>query len=174
MTHDANLSITSGQTYLISGYARSSTGTINLRALLHSSADKNIVYADRIAETYASATGQMFSFYITTNTTAADAQLTLETSNQTVSYEIDSISIRRMNAVIKNTNANEVLIFSNTTNASYSQACPGGVQCFAYVDGMNTAISWPLSIPAYTTKTVLWNNSPNILSTPSCILNISS
>lgn len=174
MTNDATLSITSGQTYLVTGYAKSDTGTVNLRAFLHSSADKNILYSDRISETYASSTGRTFSFYVTTTATAADAQFTLETSNQSVAYEIDSISVRRMNAVVKNNTANEVLIFSNTGNTSYSQACPGGVPCFAYVDGTNALISWPISVPAYSTSFVLWNGSPNILNTPTCTLNLSA
>lgn len=72
------------------------------------------VYSDRIAETYASATGGAFSFYLTTNTGASDAQLSLETSNQDVAYEIDAISVRRMNSVTKNSSTTEVLIFSNT------------------------------------------------------------
>jgi hypothetical protein len=73
------------------------------------------VYSDRIAETYASSTGGTFSFYITADTTAADAQFTLETSNNDVSYEIDEISIRRLAAHVKNTNTYEVLGFANPT-----------------------------------------------------------
>ena len=108
------------------------------------------------------------------NTTASDANLSFETSNQSVNYEIDSLSIRRMNAVVKNTNVNEVLIFSNTGSAPYDPACPGGVPCFAYVDGVNVPIGWPISVPAYMTRFVLWNNSPNVLNTPACTLNISA
>ena len=82
------------------------------------------IYSDRIAETYASSTGGIFSFYITAKTTAGDANLSFETSNQNVNYEFDSLSIRRMNAVIKNTNIQEILAFSNTGSSSYDQACP--------------------------------------------------
>lgn len=78
-----------------------------------------------------------------------------------------------MNAVIKNTNPQETVIFSNTGASPYSQACPGGA-CFAYVDGVNTSIAWPTTIPAYSTRFVLLNNSPNILNTPTVILNISA
>jgi hypothetical protein len=113
MTNSATLSITSGQTYLVSGSVKSSTGNINLRGFLHQSSNKANIYSDRIAETYASSTGRTFSFYITTTTTAADANFSLETSNQGISYELDTISVRRMNTVIKNTNVNEVLIFPN-------------------------------------------------------------
>lgn len=115
----------------------------------------------------------MFSFYVTIKTTAADANITFETSNQNVNLEVDGMSIRRMNAVIKNTNPQETLIFSNTGAASYDQACPGGA-CFAYVDGVNASIAWPTTIPAYTTRFVLLNNSPNILNTPTIVLNISA
>lgn len=114
----------------------------------------------------------MFSFYVTIKTTAADANITFETSNQNVNLEIDDMSIRRMNAVIKNTNPQETVIFSNTGAASYDQACPGGA-CFAYVDGVNVPIVWPTAIPAYTTRFVLLNNSPNILNVPTVVLNIS-
>jgi autotransporter translocation and assembly factor TamB len=125
MTDDAVLSVTAGQTYLVTGYTKSATGSINLRGFLHASGNKNTVYSDRIAETYASASGRTFSFYMTIKTTAADAQFSLETSNQGTAYEIDSISLRRMNAVIKNNTANEVLIFSNTGAVAYNQGCPG-------------------------------------------------
>lgn len=173
-TNDAILSITAGQTYLVSWYVRSSSGNVNLRGFLHQSGSYANVYSDRIAETFASSTGWLFSFYITVNTTASDANLSFETSNQSVNYEIDSLSIRRMNAVVKNTNVNEVLIFSNTGSAPYDPACPGGVPCFAYVDGVNVPIGWPISVPAYMTRFVLWNNSPNVLNTPACTLNISA
>jgi Bacterial Ig domain len=158
----------------VTGFAKAATGTINLRSFLHESGNMTNVYSDRIAETPINATGGIFSFYLTTKTTASDANITFETSNQSINYELDSLSIRRMNAVVKNTNANEVLIFSNTGSSSYSQACPGGVPCFAYIDGMNSSIGWPINIPAYTTNFVLWNNSPNILNTPSCNINISA
>lgn len=174
MTSDDLLSITTGQTYLVSWYARSSSWNLNLRAFLHQSGSYTNVYSDRIAETFASSTGWYFSFYITTTTTAVDANLSFESSNQNVNYELDTLSIRRMNAVVKNTNVNEILIFSNTGAASYDPPCPGGVPCFAYVDGVNAPIGWPISVPAYTTRFVLWNNSPNILNTPSCTLNISA
>jgi hypothetical protein len=39
---------------------------------------------------------------------------------------------------------------------------------------MNTTTSWPITIPAYTTSFVMWNGSPNILNTPTCVLNISA
>ena len=174
MTNDATLSITAGQTYLVSWYVRSSSGNVNLRWFLHQSGARMNIYSDRIAETYASSTGGIFSFYITAKTTAGDANLSFETSNQNVNYEFDSLSIRRMNAVIKNTNIQEILAFSNTGSSSYDQACPWGVPCFAYVDGVNAAIGWPIAVPAYSTRFVLWNNSPNILNTPACILNISA
>jgi Bacterial Ig domain len=112
--------------------------------------------------------------YLTTTATAADANLTLETSNPNIDYEIDSISIRRMNAVTKNTTANEVLIFSNSGAALYNQPCPGGVPCFAYVDGLNATIWWPIAVDPYRTSFVLWNGSPNILNAPVCSLNISA
>ena len=173
LTSNDVLNITAGQTYLVTWYARSSSGNINLRAFLHQSGDRTNIYSDRIAETYASSTGWMFSFYVTIKTTAADANITFETSNQNVNLEVDGMSIRRMNAVIKNTNPQETLIFSNTGAASYDQACPGGA-CFAYVDGVNASIAWPTTIPAYTTRFVLLNNSPNILNTPTIVLNISA
>jgi hypothetical protein len=174
VSNDATLSITAGQTYLITGYAKSSTGTINLRGFLHESGNMTNIYSDRIAETHMTSTGGRFTFYITTKTTASDAIFSLETSNQDVSYELDTLSIRRMNAVVKNTNVNEIHIFSNTGASVYNQPCPGGAPCFAYVDGINSTISWPTPIPAYTTKFVLWNGSPNIINTPACTLNLSA
>jgi parallel beta-helix repeat protein len=170
LTNDTTLSVTSGQTYLVTWYIRSSSGMINLRSFLHQSGDRTNIYSDRIAETFASATWGTFSFYFTINTTASDANLTFETSNQDVNYEIDAVNLYRMNAVIKNSNSNEILVFSNTGSVAYDQSCPGWVSCFAYVDGVNTPISWTTSIPAYSTRFVLWNASPNILNAPSCTL----
>lgn len=107
------LSVSTGQVFHVTGYANSSSGNINLRAFLHSSGDKNTVYSDIIAETFASATGRTFSFYLTSKITAADAQLTLETSNNDVAYEIDEISFRRLSAFVKNTSTFEVLAYEN-------------------------------------------------------------
>lgn len=94
----------------------------------------------------------------------------LETDNSDEPYEIDSLSVRRMNSVTKNANNLELQIFSNTGNTDISQSCPSGVPCSAYVDGMNVAVSWPIVIPAHRTVVVFWNNSPNILNTPLCTL----
>ncbi|GAB0174679.1 MAG: hypothetical protein HHAS10_05580 [Candidatus Altimarinota bacterium] len=174
VTNDAILSITSGQVFHVTGYAKSNSGQINLRAFLHSSADKSVVYSDRIAETYASSTGQVFSFYITATTTAADAQLTLETSNNDISYEIDEVTLHRLSTHVKNTNTYEVLAYSNSTGTPATQSCPGGAQCFAYVDGLNATTSWPITIAPYSTTFVLWNNSPNLTTTPACNMNLSS
>lgn len=130
----------------------------------------NTLYSDRIAETQASSTGGTFSFYLTTPVSASDASFTLETDNQDITYEIDSLSVRRMNSVNKNANNLELQIFSNTGNTDISQPCPSGVPCSAYVDGMNVAINWPITVPAHRTVIAFWNNSPNILNTPSCTL----
>jgi hypothetical protein len=177
VTNDAILNITSGQTYLVTGYLQSGSGNINIRAFLHQSGNQANLYSDRIAETYASSTGRTFTFYLTTTATAADAALSFESSSQDISYEIDSVSVRRMNAVVKNTNVNETLIFSNTGSSAMDQLCPGGVPCASYVDGANVNIgawaSTPISIPAYSTYLALWNNSPNTLNTPTCSLMLS-
>ncbi|MBP9811940.1 tandem-95 repeat protein [Candidatus Gracilibacteria bacterium] len=174
VTNDAILSVSTGQVFHVTGYANSSSGNINLRAFLHSSGDKNVVYSDIIAETYASATGRTFSFYLTATSTAADAQLTLETSNNDVAYEIDEISFRRLSAFVKNTSTFEVLAYENPSGSDITQSCPGGAQCFAYVDSINASTNWPITIPAYTTSFVLWNNSSNIITTPLCSMNLSA
>jgi Bacterial Ig domain len=174
VTNDATLSITSGQVFHVTGYANSSSGNINLRAFLHSSGDKNTWYSDIIAETYASATGRTFSFYLTATSTAADAQFTLETSNNDVSYEIDEVSLRRLSAFVKNTNTFEVLAYANPSGSDITQSCPGWAQCFAYVDSINASANWPITIPAYTTSFVMWNNSSNLITTPLCSMNLSS
>jgi hypothetical protein len=85
----------------------------------------NTLYSDKIAETYASASGRVFSFYITAKSTAADAQFTLESSNSDVAYEIDEVSFRRLAAHVKNTNTYEVLAFENPTGFVASEPCPG-------------------------------------------------
>ena len=128
------------------------------------------VYSDRIAEMQANSTGGTFSFYLTTPISASDASFSLETDNPDETYEIDSLSVRRMNSVTKNANSLELQIFSNTGNTDIFQPCPSGVPCSAYVDGMNAAISWPITVPAHRTVVVFWNNSPNILNTPLCTL----
>ncbi len=135
------------------------------------------VYADRIAETYSTNTGRAFSYYIYATSTVADAQFTLETSNQNIPLEIDEMSIRRKTIVTKNANANEVLMFSNTGAISVNQGCPGGVPCAQYVDTTNNNIGWPgssLAIPAYSTRLALWNNSSNLLTVPVVTMNIDS
>lgn len=170
VTNDAVLSITSGQVFHVTGYAKSSSGQLNLRAFLHSSSDKSVVYSDRIAETYASSTGQAFSFYITANSTVADAQFTLETSNNNVSYEIDELSLHRLSAHVKNTNTYEVLAYSNSTWTPTTQSCPGGAQCLNYVDRINATTTWPITIAPFSTTFVLWNSSSNLITTPLCSL----
>ncbi len=172
MTNDAILSITAGQVYEVSGYVATTTGTINLRASLHQNGDIANLYADRVAETYATSSGRIFKLYLTASTTAADAQFSLETSNQNVAYEIDSVSVRRVSALTKNTNTIEVLILSNTGTTSADIACPGGVPCGAYVDTANAGFSWPVSVPAHSTRIVFWNNSPNLLSVPVCSIDL--
>lgn len=175
MTNDSILSITSGQVFHVTGYAkRQNAWTMNLRAFLHSSSDKTVVYSDRIAETFATGTGGFFSFYITASTTAADAQLTFETSNDYNNLEIDEVGIYRLAAHVKNTNTYEVLAYANPTGFDANQGCPGWAQCFAYVDRINATSNWPITIPAYTTAFVLWNASPNIINTPTCTINLSS
>jgi hypothetical protein len=124
ITNDTEMNITSGQTFLVTGYARSSSGNVNIRGFLHQSGSMNTLYSDRIADTYATASGGLFSFYVSATATAADAVLTFEVSNQNVTYELDTLSIRRMNAVIKNNTANEVLVFTNTGSSPYDQSCP--------------------------------------------------
>ncbi len=135
------------------------------------------VYSDRIAETYSTATGRAFSYYIYAASTAVDAQFTLEMTNQDISLEIDELSLRRKTIVTKNTNVNEVLMFSNTGNTVINQGCPGGVPCAQYVDTTNTNIGWPgssLSIPGYASRLALWNNSSNLLTVPAVTMNIDS
>lgn len=174
VTNDAILSITAGQVYEVTGYVATTTGTINLRASLHQGGVISNLYSDRVAETYATNSGRTFKFYLKATTTAADAQFSLETSNQNASYEIDSVSVRRVSALSKNNNANEVLIFSNTGSSAASVSCPGGVPCFQYVDTTNNTISWPISVPAYGSTTVFWNASPNILNIPNCSMNLAA
>lgn len=125
LTHDASISISTGQTFLITGYTKAATGSINLRAFLHQSGDRSIVYSDRIAETYATNTGRTFSFYLRAGVTASDVTISFETDNQDIAYEIDELSLRRMNTVLKNTTANEIHILTNTGASSQSFACPG-------------------------------------------------
>lgn len=74
----------------------------------------NTIYSDRIAQTYATASGGIFSFYLTTPLTVSDAVFSLETDNQNQPYELDSLSVRRMNSVTKNNQPLEVQVFSNT------------------------------------------------------------
>ncbi len=170
ITNNSLLSVSTGQTYLVSGYVKSATGNINLRGFFHKTGDMTSLYSDHIGETSANASGSIFSFYLTTPISASDGVFTLETDNPNISYEIDSLSVRRMNSVTKNTNNLELQIFSNTGNTDISQVCPSGIPCSAYVDEMNVPISWPINVPAHRTAIVFWNNSPNILNTPSCSL----
>jgi hypothetical protein len=121
----ATLTITAGQVYHVTGYAKSASGNINLRAFLHASSDKNIVYSDRVAETYASASGRTFSLYLTASIGASDATFSLETSNNDISYELDEVSVRRVSANVKNTNTFEVLAYQNSTAMDASISCPG-------------------------------------------------
>lgn len=178
VTNDALISITSGQFYEVSGFLRSTaTGNVNIRAFLHQAGNFSNVYSDRIAETYSTSTGRAFSFYISATATAADAELSLETSNQYIPLEIDEVSLRRKTVIIKNTNVNEVLVFSNTGSSPLNQGCPGGVPCAQYVDISNANIGWPassLSIAGFTTNLALWNNSSNLMSVPVVSMNIDS
>lgn len=122
ITNDAIMSITTGQVYEVSGYLRStSTGDLSIRASLHQSGNRAVLYGDRAIETYSTSTGRTFRFYITATTTAADAQFSLESTNQNISLEIDEVSFRRKTIVMKNTEANEVLVFSNTGSSSMDQ-----------------------------------------------------
>ncbi len=87
------------------------------------------------------------------------------------------MSLRRKTIVTKNTDANEVLMFSNTGGTLINQGCPGGVPCAQYVDTTNTNIGWPgssLALPAYSTRLALWNNSSNLLTIPVVTMNIDS
>jgi parallel beta-helix repeat protein len=122
ITNDAIMSITTGQVYEVSGYLRSnSTGELNIKAYLHQGGSRSTIYGDRIVETYSTATGRTFRFYITTTSDAADAQLSLESTNQDIALEIDEVSFRRKTIVMKNTEANEVLVFSNTGSSPINQ-----------------------------------------------------
>lgn len=175
ITNDAILSIVSGRVYEVTGYLRStSTGDLNIRTFLHKAGDMSTVYSDRIAETYSTATGRTFQFYIYTNTTAADAQLSFETSNPDIAFEMDEVSLRRKTMVMKNADPYEVFTFSNTGSVAYSQDAPVGSPHTQYVDTTNASITWPISVPAHSTNIVLWNNSSNELSPPLITFNIDS
>ncbi len=168
ITNNTTIPLTVWRNYQITGYVKSASGNINLRAFLHSASDKNIVYSDRIAETYASASGRTFSFYLQAMTWASDANITIETSNPDVAYEIDEVSVQRVNPLLRNNTANEIHIMPNTTASSLSQPCPGWV-CSEYVDELNIPISWNIAIPAYRTKIAFWNNdTANMLTPPTC------
>lgn len=174
ITNNAIFTLTGGQNYLVTGYAKSSSGNINLRGFFHKAGDMNTVYSDRIAETYASASGRVFSFYLNVTTNANDAQFSLETSNSNVDYEIDGLSIRRVSVLIKNNSATEVLAFSNTGNTTINQLCPS---CFSdYRDiGGNDIVSWessPVTINPYRTYIAMDSTSSNILNVPTCLLNL--
>lgn len=115
LTNDAILSINAGRVYEVSGYLRStSTGDVNIRAFLHKAGDMSTLYSDRIAETYSTASGRTFQFYLYTTTTASDAQFSFETSNQDIAIEIDEVSLRRKTTVMKNDDSYEVLVLTNT------------------------------------------------------------
>lgn len=175
ITNDAILSIVSGRVYEVTGYLRStSTGDLNIRAFLHKAGDMSTIYSDRIAETYSTATGRIFQFYIYTNTTAADAQLSFETSSPDIAFEIDEVSLRRKTMVMKNTDPYEVFAFSNTGSVAYSQDAPVGAPAAQYVDTTNTPIIWPINVPAHSTSIVLWNKSSNLLLPPQITFNIDS
>lgn len=135
------------------------------------------IYSDRIAETYASGTGGVVQFYLYATSTVTDGELTFETSNQNIAFELDEVSFRSKNIVTKNTNVNEVLVFSNTGNTVVNQACPSGIPCAQYVDTSNANIGWPgsnLTVPAFSSVLALWNNSSNLLTVPVVSMSLDS
>lgn len=116
-----------GSTYRVTGYLKSGSGNINVKMSLHSAGDRNTLYGDRVAETYASSSGRTFVAYFTVASSPADARITFETSNPDVGYEIDEVQVSRITPQppVKNNTANEVHIVSNTGSTTLGMGCPG-------------------------------------------------
>lgn len=94
---------------------------------LHKAGDRSTLYGDRVAETYASASGRTFVAYFEVPTGFADSRITFETSNPDVGYEIDEVQVSRITPQppVKNNTANEVHIISNTGSTALGMGCPG-------------------------------------------------
>ena len=180
-TDSTNIGISNNFSYKITGYLKSGSGNINVKVFLHSASDKSIIYSDRIAETYASQSGRTFTLYLRPNTAAGDARLTLETSNPNVSYEVDELSMMRMNITStptpNNTN-DEVYIMSNTGSSTLTQSCPGLTCNSSHLDvtspmlvpvpniALPSLISWPLNIAPHRTRIALLTTGSDIVFPP--------
>lgn len=173
LTNSAILTITTGEVYHITGYIRSMSGNLNLKAYLHQSGNISTLYSDRVAETYASQSGRVFDMYITAQTDAVDAEFTLETDNNTVGYEIDEVTLTQVTGLTKNTTANEVIMLVNTGAAAQNMSCPfSPAVCSNYYDKTNTSMggSRTISVPAHSAELIMRGDAGyiNILNVPSC------
>jgi Bacterial Ig domain len=64
----------------------------------------------------------------------------------------------------------ETRLLVNTGSAASDMSCPPMTVCGQQVSTTNASITFPTSVPAYGSKIILWNNSPNILRAPACTL----
>jgi VCBS repeat-containing protein len=170
-----SFSITSGARYEISGRIKNLTNSEwhRVHVLLRKNSAPYTVYADRVLDVVATASGTNFLEYVVANTTASDARLDFVFENPNSDFELDTLLVRQKQNVIFNARANEIILLSNPTNSSIGKNCSWGLVCSEYVDIYNSPLNWnstPINLGSYSSKLVLWNNSPYVLRPPTCTL----
>lgn len=76
------------------------------------------LYADRVIDVVATATGTNFLEYIVANTTASDARLDFIFENPNTDFELDTLLVRGKTGVNFNPRTNEVVLVSNPTGSA--------------------------------------------------------
>ncbi len=160
-----------GFTYEVTGTFKNNSDTaakqVELR--IHEDGDTNLLYADRVIRSVATASGNTFTGYVM-GTVTGYAVLSVLTKNPGNSYEFDNLSVRRVVGLTNNPRTNEVRLLINSGSSAEDYFCPGGGGCsLQYRDTSDNAISFPTNINAYSSKIMLWRD-PNSEFTPTNIL----
>lgn len=154
-------SVYQGKTYLVELKLSASADKVNLNAVIRH-AGPTFEAVSPIQTFTADKSAKRFGFLLESTVTlnAGNARLDIGIPAGQTIY-VDNISIRDVTpAYHLNFNADSSIVV-NTGPDTSSLPCPvNDARCDAYIDLHGNAVVWPITLPAYGSQIVVWNNNP--------------
>ena len=165
------ITLTTNATYEVSGFIKNltHTGGDSVRFRMNGLTDE----IETLPLMVPTSSGSTFTYLIKA-LSGATTQFAIDFYGENTTFQVDNLSIRQKTGVNLNPRTNEVFLFANYTGNSVDYSCPGGgVVCAEYVDFSNASQNWnttPITVGAYASQLIFWNNSPYVLRPPTCSL----